>query len=162
MRILVLTMALLGALGSLAWAQDGANHQHGQEVAAAGEEYAMPPLGSISFLMIGALDVEVAAEFYSQMFGWTIEPGDGSEESEGMLFWTDTHGAMGGFDTIEEPVDCNAYVFYITVDDVTAKLNEIAEAGGAVFIEEMELPGDWGRIGMFTDPSGNIVGLWSP
>jgi predicted enzyme related to lactoylglutathione lyase len=121
-----------------------------------------PAAGPISFLMIGALDVDVAAGFYSSMFGWTVEPGDGSEESEGMLFWSDPHGAMGGFDTIEEPVNCNAYVFYISVDDVTAKLNEIAEAGGAVFIEEMELPGDMGRIGMFTDPSGNIVGLWSP
>jgi predicted enzyme related to lactoylglutathione lyase len=160
MRALLLTTLLLAALSITCWAQEEMNNGH--EHADGTEEYAMPPAGSISFLMIGALDVDVAAEFYSSMFGWVIEPGDGSEESEGMAFWSDPHGAMGGFDTIEEPVNCNAYVFYITVDDITAKLGEIAETGGAVFVEEMELPGDWGNIGMFTDPSGNIVGLWSP
>lgn len=159
MRIVLLALVLLVALGASAWSQETDDHAHGQ--AELSEEPMMPTNGSISFLMIGALDVEVAAEFYSAMFGWTIEPGDGSEESEGMLFWSDPHGAMGGFDSIDEPVDCNAYVFYITVDDVTAKLNETAGAGGAVFLEEMALPSDWGNIGMFTDPSGNIVGLWS-
>ena len=96
MRLLMMTLVALAACTALAWAQEGMEHGHEHDATAMAEEQMMPASGSISFLMIGALDVDVAAEFYSSMFGWTIEPGDGSEESEGMVFWSDPHGAMGG------------------------------------------------------------------
>lgn len=42
-----------------------------------------------------------------------------------------------------------------------AKLGAIEAAGGKTLMPSTKLPADWGYIGIFTDPHGNKLGLWS-
>lgn len=132
-------------------------HMHGEMEAAQAEEQ-MPPIGSICFLEIPALDPATAGEFYSSLFGWEVT----ADDESGMLFFSDPHGAMGTFTQAEEPSSGDSYAFYIAVDSVSAKLEEVEAAGGEVILEEEALPEGWGIIGLFADPSGNVVGLWNP
>jgi predicted enzyme related to lactoylglutathione lyase len=154
-------LVLIGVLlSSAALAQEEAaaeEHPHGDSDAAHAEEF-MPALGSITFLELPALDPAAAGEFYSSLFGWQVNMDEASE----MLFFTDPHGAMGTFVQAEEPTTGESYVFYLAVDSVSAKLAEIEDAGGTVLMAEEALPEDWGLIGLFADPTGNVIGLWSP
>lgn len=117
-----------------------------------------PPYGSISFTEIPALDPAAASEFYAKMFGWYIE----ADEEAGMWFFTDPQGSFGAFYQAEAKSAPNSYTVYFIVEDVSAKLVEIEEAGRAMILEETVLPEDWGKIGLFMDLTGNVFGLWSP
>jgi uncharacterized protein len=50
-------------------------------------------------------------------------------------------------------------VIVIDVDDIDAKLSETAEAGGSTVVGKTPV-GDMGFAAYFTDPEGNVVGLW--
>ena len=143
---------------ALAQEETAVEEQVQAEAEAAQSAMQMPPAGSIGFLELPALDPAAAGEFYSSLFGWVIT----TDEGHGMVFFNDPHGAMGSFTLVEEPSAGGSYTFYIAVESVSAKLEEIAAAGGTVILEEETLPEDWGVIGLFADPSGNVVGLWSP
>jgi predicted enzyme related to lactoylglutathione lyase len=47
------------------------------------------------------------------------------------------------------------------VDDLDSYLDRAEQLGGKRLVPPMDLPGDMGRIAIFTDPDGNQVGLWS-
>ena len=50
-------------------------------------------------------------------------------------------------------------VIVIDVDDIDAKLIKIEETGGSVVAKKTPV-GDMGFAAYFTDPEGNVVGLW--
>ena len=58
--------------------------------------------------------------------------------------------------TAETP---SAPVITIDVDSVDDALKQIESAGGAVVRPRTEIPG-LGAFAYFTDPEGNVVGLW--
>jgi len=47
----------------------------------------------------------------------------------------------------------------VGVDDVAGALEKAESLGGTKLVGPMEVPG--GNIGLFTDPEGHVVGLWS-
>jgi predicted enzyme related to lactoylglutathione lyase len=52
-------------------------------------------------------------------------------------------------------------LFYILVDDLAACRREIVSAGGKIHVEEQKVPG-MGKLCLFTDPEGRMMGLWKP
>ena len=50
---------------------------------------------------------------------------------------------------------------YMRVDDLDAYLDRAEQLGGKRLVPPTDLPGDYGRFAIFTDPDGNQVGLWS-
>jgi predicted enzyme related to lactoylglutathione lyase len=83
-------------------------------------------------------------------------------EGQFIFFSTPDGKNQGGFSAMGTPVSEGGPMLYITVESVSAKLEEIAAAGGATTMEPMALPGDgWGYIAGFSDPHGNVLGLWS-
>ena len=46
---------------------------------------------------------------------------------------------------------------YMRVDDLDACLDRAQQLGGKRLVP----PTDYGRFAIFTDPDGNLVGLWS-
>ncbi len=48
---------------------------------------------------------------------------------------------------------------YILVDDLAAYRKKIVAAGGKIHVEDQEVPG-MGRLCLFTDPDGRMMGLW--
>jgi predicted enzyme related to lactoylglutathione lyase len=110
------------------------------------------------FFEIAGPDQKGLIDFYTQLFGWKTSdiPGD-------MPYSLVTPGegegaAAGGIGPT--PDGSQGHVtFYVGVDDVDAALAKAESIGGTKVMGPVEVPG--GRIGLFTDPEGHLVGLWS-
>jgi uncharacterized protein len=109
-------------------------------------------------------DADRARAFYSDVFGWEIEPvpeleynfvQTGPTEDTGMP--TESGYIGGGMFQRQEEV--SRPVITIDVDDLTKALATITEHGGAAIGEPQEV-GDMGLAAYFTDSEGNLMGLW--
>jgi predicted enzyme related to lactoylglutathione lyase/uncharacterized protein YciI len=127
-----------------------------------GESGGMPEMtiGGVGFIAIPAVDAAASGAFYTQHFGWEVMPMDFGGMS--MTFWNAPGGQMGEFNTMSRPAAPESGVtFYINTESVTAKVAALRAAGAAIVMEPMELPEGAGFIAQFTDPAGNVVGIWS-
>ena len=50
-------------------------------------------------------------------------------------------------------------LFYVLVDDLAAYRKKVVAAGGKIHVEEQKVPG-MGKLSLFTDPEGRMMGLW--
>ncbi len=66
----------------------------------------------------------------------------------------------GGIGPSSEPGERGVKI-YMRVDDLDAYLARAEQLGGQRLVPPTDLPGDYGRFAIFTDPDGNQVGLWS-
>ena len=67
----------------------------------------------------------------------------------------------GGFYSKQEDKPAQSPAVVIAVDDIKASMNKVAEAGGKVLGEPMEIPGV-GQYVSFFDTEGNRVSLLQP
>ena len=123
-----------------------------------------PTPGTIGWHELYAADLEPAWEFYSTMFGWTINHdmdmgpmgvyrifNDGDD--------TKLMGA-GGMMTKDPNVPNPTWGFYFAVDGINAAIERINAAGGKVLLGPHQVPGDsW--IVMAEDPQGAKFNLVS-
>jgi predicted enzyme related to lactoylglutathione lyase len=109
-------------------------------------------------------DADRARAFYSDVFGWSIQPvpefeynfvQTGPVDDNGMP--TDS-GYIGGGMFQRQP-DVGRPVITIDVDDMTKALAAVAEHGGAAVGEPQQV-GEMGIAAYFTDSEGNLMGLW--
>jgi predicted enzyme related to lactoylglutathione lyase len=109
-------------------------------------------------------DVERAQTFYREAFGWQIAsmPGMGYSlvtttptNEQGQP--SETGGINGGMLARQGPI--TAPVVTIGVDDIDAALETVEKLGGRVALGRQAV-GDMGFSAYFTDPEGNVVGLW--
>jgi predicted enzyme related to lactoylglutathione lyase len=109
-------------------------------------------------------DADRARAFYSDVFGWQIQPvpefeynfvQTGPTADTGMP--TEPGFIGGGMFQRQEPVGLP--VITIEVDDMTNALATIADHGGAPVGEPQQV-GDMGIAAYFTDSEGNLMGLW--
>ena len=104
---------------------------------------------------IGAKDAAAAAEFYSQLFGWSATPVP--DMPYHMLQTGSALGIQGGIGAAAN--DAEAVVtFYVEVPDVGAALARAVELGGTVIQPAVEVMPTL-TLGMFTDLEGRAVGL---
>jgi len=66
----------------------------------------------------------------------------------------------GGIGPSSEPGETGVKI-YMRVDDLDAYLDRAEKLGGKRLLPPTDLPGDYGRFAVFTDPDGNQVGLRS-
>jgi predicted enzyme related to lactoylglutathione lyase len=109
-------------------------------------------------------DVERAQHFYREAFGWQLAsmPGMGYT----MITTAPTNeqgrpaepGAInGGMLARQGPI--TAPVVTIGVDDIDATLAAVEKLGGSTALGRQAV-GDMGFSAYFTDPEGNVMGLW--
>ena len=111
-------------------------------------------------------DVARAKDFYGSVFGWelnTVPIGEGeyttvttSPVDESMMP-TEKGAINGGLMQREERTP--SPVITIGVDDIDASLKGVEAAGGTVVTPRTQIP-DMGAFAYFTDPEGNVMGLW--
>lgn len=104
-------------------------------------------------------DPQKASEFYSTVFGWQIRD---LPEMNYRLVETGGQGGING--GIMKPQDGpwpGNMTFYINVDDLEVYRSRIANAGGKVVVDCMEVPGV-GSLLLFEDPDQRVMGLWKP
>lgn len=117
---------------------------------------------------IQADDLDRAAKFYRDIFGWVIERWPGLEMEYRMVMTAPQDskepGISGGLlkrPTKTPPTECGANSFVCTIDvenfDETAK--KIETAGGKIAMPKFALKGmAW--VGYFIDTEGNTFGLF--
>jgi predicted enzyme related to lactoylglutathione lyase len=114
----------------------------------------------VAFFEVMSPDQERAQKFYAELFGWQVT----ADPAMGGYALVDTgagEGAIGGgIGTSQNPAEKSVKI-YIRVDDLDAYLDRAEKLGGQRLVPPMDLPGDFGRFAIFTDPDGNQVGLWS-
>ncbi|HPR41713.1 MAG TPA: VOC family protein [Candidatus Methanofastidiosa archaeon] len=102
-----------------------------------------------------AEDLERAAKFYSEIFGWRFEKlsmdyyfitqGD----SEGAL-----KGGMGKRGALGQQM-----TNFIGVKGIDEYIKRIEDAGGKIIVPKQAVPG-WGHMATCQDTEGNTFGLW--
>jgi predicted enzyme related to lactoylglutathione lyase len=103
---------------------------------------------------IGCRDSEKTQKFFSDLFGWSIEPAGPAA----MISAGSEDGITGHISALgHEPH--NYITVYVEVDDIQAHLTRAESLGGKTVIPPTEVPG-MGHFAWFADPDGNTVGLW--
>jgi predicted enzyme related to lactoylglutathione lyase len=106
---------------------------------------------------ISAKDRMALSKFYADVFGWELEHID---EMNYTTFKAGD-GVGGGFNPVTEDNPAGTVTIYIETDDVTASLKDVEKAGGIAISPEMDIP-NTGKFGLFSDPQGNMIGLFKP
>ena len=107
---------------------------------------------------ISARDSETIANFYSSLFGWTVDADN--PMNYGMAMTKDGDlGIDGGIYKQMSDDDAPGVRIYAQVDDAQAYLDKAEELGGKAVGAAMEVPGAGIMVGMFTDPEGNLFGV---
>jgi predicted enzyme related to lactoylglutathione lyase len=113
--------------------------------------------GVFSWVDVTATDFEASQKFYSELFGWEIDRGP--EEFGGYSMAVVNGRNVAGISPAmspEAPPVWSTYVDVASVDDTMAKA---AAGGGHAIVEPMDV-GEAGRMAMFADPEGAVIGLW--
>ena len=107
---------------------------------------------------IAAKDAKKLEVFYEGLFGWKFAPApqpnysmiDGKQGAD--------FGIDGGIYQVEGQ-DPSGIRMYANVDDAEAYLAKVPGLGGTVIVPAFEVPGGAIKIGIFTDPEGNVAGV---
>src|SRR5258708_125637 len=114
----------------------------------------------VAFFEVVSPDHERAEKFYGEMFGGQVAA-DPAMGGYGLVDTGAGEGAIGGgIGPASEPDDAGVKI-YVRVDDLDAYLDRAEKLGGRRLVPPTDLPGDFGRFAIFTDPDGNQVGLWA-
>ena len=100
-------------------------------------------------------DAQKSKIFYSKMFGWKM-----IESDPNYIMFSTPDDEGGGFSTSIKPTK-DGVVLYIEVEDIEKKLKDIESAGGKKVKGKTGISEEFGFYALFTDPCGNIMGLWS-
>ncbi|HET6641983.1 MAG TPA: VOC family protein [Gaiellaceae bacterium] len=117
----------------------------------------MPPTlanGKICYVEIPAIDVELSAAFYRDVFGWTLR-----QRGDGNTAFDDTTGEVSGaWVTGRPPATEPGLLLYIWVEDAAAAVDAVIAYGGEIVqpigVDAPEI------TARFRDPAGNVVGLY--
>ena len=116
----------------------------------------MPPTlasGKLCYIEIPALDIERSAEFYSEVFGWTLRHRGGG------ISFDDTVGEVSGRWVTGRPASPDAgLLIYVMVADAEAAIAAVIAHGGTIVQPVgMDAPEVTAR---FRDPAGNVMGIY--
>ena len=107
---------------------------------------------------------EAAKAFYAETLGWTYDAfpmADGGDYAVCMM----KGRPVGGMMEIEEGMGldelADRWFAYIAVDDIDARLEKVAAAGGSIERPAFDIPGV-GRIAIVRDKAGSAIGWITP
>ena len=122
-------------------------------------EFTSYPAGTPSWVDHGAKDMAASNSFYNDLFGWEAE--DQGEEMGHYTILRKSGKTVAGNMTVMMEGQPSAWVSYVSVDDADATTDLAKKAGAAVFVEPMDVS-DIGRMALFADPIGAVIGVWQP
>jgi hypothetical protein len=115
----------------------------------------------IGWFEIHVHDFEQAKKFYGDLFGWEFKLSQGSTS----MYWninTGENSVGGGFMKKSKPEhDGQAVILYMETDDIEGLLKKADGLGGKVHTPKTKISDNAGFFGLFNDPDGNLMGLWS-
>jgi predicted enzyme related to lactoylglutathione lyase len=115
---------------------------------------------NIVHIEIPTNDSKTSAEFYEKLFGWGIM----RDEQMDYTMFNAEPGPGGGFTKIGggwgDHVQVGHVLIYINSEDIDTDLKQAVALGGSIVQPKSEIP-ETGWFGIFTDPTGNTVALYT-
>ncbi len=112
---------------------------------------------------IAAVNPKASSQFYADVFGWEIN----SSMPDYPMFQAGG-GPAGAFTQITYGSDPGFYprlpgqvLIYVQTDDIDASLADVEAHGGKTVLPRSEIQGI-GWWGVFADPAGNQIALFTP
>lgn len=118
----------------------------------------MPPTlgnGKICYIEVPATDAALSSAFYRNVFGWTIRT-----RGDGAVAFDDGVGQVSGSFVKGRPSSSGkpGLLIYVMVDSAAATIDAIVANGGTIV---QPIGADAPEItARFSDPAGNIIGLY--
>jgi hypothetical protein len=106
----------------------------------------------IDYIEFPAVDTGKIKAFYNQIFGWKFE-------DYGRDYTSFQDGRLSGGFTTDASAGTGGPLVVIYASDLAGIAGKIKAAGGAIVKEAFSFPG--GRRFHFSDPSGNVLAVWS-
>jgi predicted enzyme related to lactoylglutathione lyase len=116
--------------------------------------------GTPSWIDLAAPDVDEAASFYGDLFGWESLEAGPAEETGGYRFFTLDGKVVGGFGPPGEG-EPPSWRCYVSVADVDETASKVKEAGGEVLLDPLDVM-EAGRMATFRDNEGAVICAWQP
>ncbi len=114
---------------------------------------------NICYIEIPTPNLKKAGEFYSETFGWKVEPGPIPDY---WMFSTGEGGLSGGLDPNLPVRNDGGVLFYLQVEDIPQAIERVCHAGGQEIQKKTPIAdGQYGYLAIFKDPNDNRIGLWS-
>ena len=111
---------------------------------------------NIVHIEIPAVDVEKAGSFYHNLFGWELQP----IPEMNYTMWDAGFGSQGGFNPVDDEFKPGDVLIYVASEDIEADLKNAEKLGGKIVRQKPEIP-QTGWYGIFKDPTGNMIGLYT-
>ena len=110
--------------------------------------------GKICYLEIPAVDIQASSKFYQSVFGWTLRT-----RGDGAIAFDDGVGQVSGTWVLNRnPMTEVGLLVYIMVDSVADYVEKVVANGGTIV---QPIGADAPVItARFTDPAGNVLGLY--
>ena len=115
--------------------------------------------GTPSWVDLATPDVDNAARFYGELFGWEAQEAGTLEETGGYRFFLSGGKRVAGVSPLMSEGQPVVWSTYFDTDDVDALAARVTEFGGTSFFEPMDVMGA-GRMGFFAHPAGGAFGGW--
>jgi hypothetical protein len=115
--------------------------------------------GEPIWVELSTSDPAASAAFYGALLGWTAtEP---SPDLGGYASFELRGRKVAGVVPVMAPDSPVTWTCYVCTDDADRTAALVEQAGGGTVVPPMQVA-DLGRMAVFTDPAGAVVGVWEP
>ncbi len=105
---------------------------------------------------LGTTDLDGASAFYTQLFGWTVEPFEGSPGP--YLSIKNGSANAGGIRPVAPPGAPSYWLVYFGVQSLDDALAKVSQLGGTVHAGPVDI--SIAKIAVVADPQGAVVALY--
>jgi hypothetical protein len=119
------------------------------------------PPGTPCWVDLSTADIDASASFYEDLLGWAVPEMPNSAEMGGYRRATFQGDDVAGMVPLQQEGQPQAWGTYVSVEDAAATAAKVTAAGGGVMFEPMDVMG-LGKMAIFTDPGGAVIGVWEP
>lgn len=117
--------------------------------------------GTPCWVDMACADLEAAAKFYGDLFGWEVPEQPNSAEMGGYRRAQLAGDDVAGLMPLMQDGQPQVWSTYVSVEDADGTSAKVKAAGGTVMFEPMDVMG-LGKMAVFSDPGGAVIGVWQP
>jgi predicted enzyme related to lactoylglutathione lyase len=113
--------------------------------------------GAMAWNELATTDMDIASNFYSELFGWTLDPMEGAEFP--YLIIKKPDGATNGGIRPAQGPEPSYWLNYFGTDDIDAAHAKLSELGGSSLMGPADI--GVGKIAIVQDPQGAVFALYA-